>query len=730
MPNRIDLAPMAAWQQIEAVATDWETLGRENTTSMLIDLHLVRAFEEALLKVTGDGLVNGPVHSSIGEEASAIGVTSALRGTDQVGSSHRGHSQFLGKMLRFVDKPKWNPLTEPATAPIRKVLRRTFAEVMGLAEGYCRGRGGSMHLRDPEAGCIGSNAIIGGGVPFAAGEAWAKMRKGQGDVVFCFFGDGSVHIGAVPETMNLAALYNLPICFFIVNNGFAVSTTLEEQSREVRMSSRGLAYGIPSFRVDGMDAIAVRAATELALEVMRSGKGPVVIEAMVYRYLHHSGGLAGSAFGYRNKEEEAKWRGRDPLEALAKGMIERRWLTSADDDLIRQRAQDALADTVEGLTELAGNRRQVRPGLWPNPSFVDFGVRGDLSEFAGIAFVEQESFAGPLEEGKYIDALPRVMGRRMETDDRIFIIGEDIHRLRGGTNGQTRGLPERFPDRIIPTPISEGGFCGLAGGVALEGTYRPVVELMYPDFALVAADQLFNQIAKVRHMFGGDSKMPLVLRSKMGIGSGYGSQHSMDPAGIYANWPGWRIVAPSTPFDYVGLFNSALLCDDPVLVIEHVQLYGSAGPAPVDDLDYYIPFGRAKVVHDGTAFTILTYSYMTSVALEVVRELKLDAEIIDLRSLDRAGLDWETIGASVRKTNNVVIIEEGSQTASYGGFLADEIHRRLFDYLDQPVMRVHGGEASPTVSRVLELAALVGPQKIREALSRLIENKGERPWAA
>ncbi len=181
MPNRVDLAPMAAWQQIEAIGTDWETLGRDKTTSMLIDLHIVRAFEEALLKVTSDGLVNGPVHSSIGEEASAIGVTSALRASDQVGSSHRGHSQFLGKMLRFVDRPKWNPLTEPATAPVREVLRRTFAEVMGLAEGYCKGRGGSMHLRDPEAGCIGSNAIIGGGVPFAAGEAWAKKRKGQGE---------------------------------------------------------------------------------------------------------------------------------------------------------------------------------------------------------------------------------------------------------------------------------------------------------------------------------------------------------------------------------------------------------------------------------------------------------------------------------------------------------------------------------------------------------------------
>jgi 2-oxoisovalerate dehydrogenase E1 component len=697
---------------------------------MLVDLHLTRAFEEALLKVAGDNLINGPVHSSIGEEASAIGVTSALRGTDQVGTSHRGHSQFLGKMLRFVDKLNWNPLEEAVPGPIHDVLRRTFAEVMGLAQGYCKGRGGSMHLRNAEAGCIGSNAIIGGGVPFAAGEAWAKKRKGEGDVVFCFFGDGSVHIGAVPETLNLAALYDLPICFFIVNNGYAVSTTLEEQSREIRMSSRGLGFGIPSFRVDGMDPVAVRIVTEEAVALMRAGKGPVIIEAMVYRYLHHSGPLAGSAFGYRSKDEETKWRSRDPIEFLAQGMVERHWLTQEEDDLLRKRAQDALGDVVEALTELNGNQRQVRPSLLPDPSSRDYGVRGDLSEFNGVQFVERETFSGVLAEAKFIEALPRVMGRRMETDDRVFVMGEDIHRLRGGTNGQTRGLPEKYPDRIVPTPISEGSFCGLAGGVALEGSYRPVVELMYPDFALVAADQLFNQIAKVRHMFGGDSRMPLVLRSKAGIGAGYGAQHSMDPAGLYANWPGWRIVAPSTPFDYVGLFNSALRCDDPVLVIEHVQLYPMSGLSPVDDLDYYIPLGKAKVVRSGNSFTVLTYSYMTTIALEVAKDMGIDPEIIDLRSLDRSGLDWETIGASVRKTNNVVIIEEGSQTASYGGMLADEVQRRLFDYLDQPIKRVYGGEASPSVSRVLELAALVGAARVREAFTDVLADKGDRSWAA
>src|ERR1017187_2570308 len=724
MPKTKNLKPMAVWQEIEPTEEDWQKIGQPELFRMLVHLHLVRVFEEVLLDVMGDDLINGPVHSSIGEEGSAIGAMAALVDADQTSGSHRGHSQFLGKILRYVDKPGWNPLREEAPTPIREVLRRTFAEIMGLAQGYCKGRGGSMHLRLTEAGCLGSNAIIGGGVPFAAGEAWAKQRKGSGEVVFCFYGDGSVHIGAVPETLNLAALWNLPICFFIVNNGYAVSTTLEEQSRETRMSSRGLAFGIPSFRVDGMDPVAVRVVSEMAVQLMRAGKGPVMIEAMVYRYLHHGGPLAGSAFGYRTKDEEAQWRTRDPIAFLARNMIERNCLTEEENTILRNRAQDALRNVVDALTELNGNRRQVRAGLWPDPSFRDYGVRGDLSEFTGVRFVERETFTGKLAESKFIEALPRVMARRMETDERVFIIGEDIHKLRGGTNGQTRGLPERFPDRIVGTPISENGFTGLAGGVALEGTYRPIVELMYPDFALVAADQLFNQIAKVRHMFGGESRMPIVVRSKVALGSGYGSQHSMDPAGLYSNWPGWRIVAPSTAFDYVGLFNSALLCEDPVLVIEHQQLYASTGPTPVDDFDYYIPLGKAKVVRLGDSFTVLTYLFMTPLAIQVAEQMGVDAEVIDLRSLDRAGLDWETIGSSIRKTNNVVIVEQGSLTASYGAMLADEVQRRFMDYLDQPVKRVYGGEASPSVSRVLEQAAIVKADELRRAFEGVLADKG------
>jgi 2-oxoisovalerate dehydrogenase E1 component len=291
-------------------------------------------------------------------------------------------------------------------------------------------------------------------------------------------------------------------------------------------------------------------------------------------------------------------------------------------------------------------------------------------------------------------------------------MGEDVHRLNGGTNGATRGLSEAFPDRVLGTPISENAFAGLGGGLAMDGRFRPIVEFMYADFMWVAADQLFNQIGKARHMFGGEGKVPFVLRSKVATGTGYGSQHSMDPAGIFATAPGWRIVAPSTPFDYVGLMNTALACDDPVVVLEHVDLYNSTGPGLPENYDHCLPVGKAAVRREGAALTIITYLAMTPAVLDAVEQTGVDAEVIDLRWLDRASLDWETVTRSVMKTNNVLIAEQGAIGTSYGGWLADEIQRRLFDWLDAPIERVTGGEASPSISKVLERAAFASTEEV------------------
>lgn len=723
MPSHIPLDPLQPWRELRTTEEDWAAVDPAVLETMLVSLHIIRAFEEQVLELAGEGLVHGPAHSAIGQEGGAVGSALMMRPDDHINGSHRGHHQFLAKALRYIAPEGLSPESE-LPADVRALSRKALAEILGLAEGFCRGRGGSMHLRWSEAGNLGTNAIVGGGAPLAAGAAFAHKRSGNGAVAFTYFGDGAVNIGSVLETMNLAAAWRLPLCFFIENNRYAVSTHVEEVTAETRLSARGLGFGIPAWRVDGMDPLAVMLATQEAMAVMRRGDGPTIIEADVYRYFHQNGPLPGSAFGYRSKTEEAEWRLRDPLDRLASEMQRRQLIGSDALEALRRRAVNLMRDVRDELVERVGERDRIRPALWPTEDFRDFGIRGDLSELTDVRTAELESYPGAIRQAKFVDVVADVMHRRMEQDARIVVMGEDVHRLRGGTNGATRGLAAAFEGRVLGTPISEAAFTGLAGGLAMDGRFRPVIEFMYPDFLWVAADQIFNQIGKARHMFGGETRMPLVLRTKVAMGTGYGSQHSMDPAGIFATSPGWRIVAASTPFDYVGLMNSALACEDPVLVIEHVDLYNTIGPAPADDLDYFIPFGKAKIVREGTALTVLTYLSMVSRVSEVVERLGIDAEIVDLRTLDRAGLDWGTIEASIEKTGNVLIVEQGSIGTSYGALLASEVQSRCFDQLDQPVQRVHGGEASPSISKVLEAAACTRPADIEAGLRRVMADQG------
>ena len=722
MPAHNQLDPAAEWSEFVVTDADWDAAPPQLLTSMLSQLVLIRTFEEFVLVLAGEGLIHGPAHSSIGQEGGAVGSCIALTTQDTVNGSHRGHHQFLAKVLTHLHPQGIDP-TKPYPDDVREVLLRTLREICGLDLGFSHGRGGSMHLQWLDAGAIGTNAIVGGGVPLAAGSAWAHRQAGTDAVAVTYFGDGAINIGSTLETFNLAGAWSLPLCFFVENNQYAVSTHVSEVTAEPRLSGRGPGFGIRSWKVDGMDPLAVFLATQEALEHMRTGGGPTVIEADVYRYFHQNGPFPGSSFRYRSKQEEAEWRGRDPIDATARHLVRRGILTHDDVDDAISRAKALVAELGEAILEPKPDgkprERQVKAAEWPDISFVDEGVRGDLSELAAVTFTDEEDFEGRLEDVKFIGAVAGVMRRRLETDPRIVVMGEDIHRLNGGTNGATRGLKEAFPDRVLGTPISENAFAGLGGGMAMDGRFRPVVEFMYADFMWVAADQLFNQIGKARHMFGGDGKVPLVLRSKIAMGTGYGSQHSMDPAGIFATAPGWRIVAPSTPFDYVGLMNTALACDDPVVVLEHVDLYNSTGPGVPDEYDHYLPVGKAAVRREGNALTILTYGAMTQPALVAVAETGVDAEVIDLRWLDRASLDWDSVSASIKKTNNVLIAEQGALGTSYGGWLADEIQRRLFDWLDAPIERVTGREASPSISKVLERAAFARTEEVVAKLQKI-----------
>lgn len=726
MPNKTTMKPSAPWVRLTTTRADWDEADPGLLGTMLSQLHVIRAFEESVLELASEGLVHGPAHSSIGQEGAAVGSVASLRSTDGVNGSHRGHHQFLAKALAHI-APDIDPTSDFAPA-IVDTVRRTLSEILGLADGFCKGRGGSMHLQWLDAGALGTNAIVGGGVPLAVGNAWAQKLAGTDDVTFTYFGDGAMNIGSTLESFNLAGAFDLPVCFFVENNFYAVSTSVAEASRETRLSARGLGFAIPSWQVDGMDPLAVHLATQEALDAMRAGQGPTLIEAEVYRYFHQNGPYPGSAFGYRSKDEEQQWRDRDPLQKVASEMVRRGLLTDDEVADLRTRATEMMSSAVEAVLEPAPEgkpgERRVRLELWPDPEFVDVGIRSDASELIGARTEELETFDGELSEQRFVDVIAATLGRRMETDDSVVVLGEDVHRLAGGTNGATKGLSKRFPDRVLGTPISENAFVGAGGGMAIDGRVKPVVELMYADFLWVAGDQLFNQVGKARHMFGGERDVPFVLRSKTAMGTGYGSQHSMDPAGIYATAAGWRIVAPSNAFDYVGLMNAALALGDPVVILEHVDLYGRKDLAPAEDFDYQIELGKAAVRRTGDDVTVIAYLNMVGEAAAAIDETGISADLIDLRWLDRASVDWQTIETSVRKTGAVLITEQGAQGTSYGGWLADEIQRRCFDHLDQPVLRVTGGVAAPSISKVLERAAFALQPEIEAGLRGVMNQMG------
>ncbi|WP_053386169.1 alpha-ketoacid dehydrogenase subunit alpha/beta [Leucobacter japonicus] len=722
MPRRRQLETGVPWIELSTTAADWKRADPQLLATMLGEMQLIRTFEETVLDLAGAGLVHGPAHSSIGQEGGAVGSIVTLRSSDGVNGSHRGHHQFLAKAITHLSGGRLD-LGALVDGDMQAMLQRTLAEILGLAQGFSGGRGGSMHLQWLEAGALGTNAIVGGGAPLAAGNAWAQHYAGTDDVSINYFGDGSSQIGSVLESMNLAATWKTPVMFFIENNLYAVSTHASEATADPRFSVRGQGFAVPSWRVDGMDPLAVHLATQEALERMRGGDGPAIIEAEVYRFFHQNGPFPGSAFGYRSKDEERSWKDRDPIALVAAQLQQLGHASEAEVAAVREQAKQAMADIVRALIEDDPERegkRRIVPALWPDPAVVDTGIRSDADELAELTASEPTDIGGEWRDVKLVDAIAQTIDRRMELDDRIVVLGEDVHKLGGGTNGATKGLAQKYgPQRVVGTPISENAFFGFATGAALDGRIRPIVEFMYPDFMWVAADQVFNQAGKARHMFGDNDDVPLVLRTKVAMGVGYGSQHLMDPAGIFATQAGWRIVAASNAADYVGLMNAALALEDPVLVIEHVDLYGKSDRVPAGDLDYVIPPGNAAVRRAGSDVTVLTYLSMVDHALEAVEQTGIDAEVVDLRWLDRASIDWDTIGESVRKTNAVLIVEQGARGSSYGAWLADEIQRRFFDWLDQPIERVTGGEASPSISKVLERAAIAGTEEVVAGLEHM-----------
>jgi len=636
---------------------------------------VIRGFEQRVAALYRDGEVPGFVHLSIGQEAAAVGACWPLGPADVITSTHRGHGHCLAKGL--------DPLG-------------MFAELMGKDEGTNRGRGGSMHIADPGLGIFGANGIVAAGVPIAAGAAVASQLRADGGVAVAFFGDGAPAQGAFHEAVNLAAVWRLPVVFFCENNGYAEFSPAATQ-HAVSLEQRAAGYGVEYAGVDGNDVVAVAAAMDRVVGSARAGHGPAVVEAITYRWLGH---YEGDPERYRSPDEVREWEARDPVAAQQRRL---RDAGVGDDEITSLEA--AVAEELDAAVEAA--RRLDQPAA---ATLRDFVVR------ARSAPAEPPPLPVDAPVFRTMDAIRSALEAELESDARVFVAGIDVGDG-GNVFGLTRGLRNRFGDRVRDTPISETAIVGLGVGAAMAGM-RPVVEVMYLDFLGVCFDQLLNQAAKLPFMTGGAARMGLTVRTQFGAGRSSGSQHSQSLEALLAHVPGLSVVMPSTPADTYGLLRAAIQDPNPVVFIENRLLYGMQGPQP--PADHVIPIGTSAVVREGTDVTVVSVSRMVHEALAAADAVGdgISAEVIDLRTV--APLDVAPILASVGKTSRLLIAHEAVVPFGIGAEIAAVVAHEAFWDLDAPVERLGAAATPPPYAPALEQEWLPNRDDIAAAIRRLV----------
>jgi pyruvate/2-oxoglutarate/acetoin dehydrogenase E1 component/TPP-dependent pyruvate/acetoin dehydrogenase alpha subunit len=675
-------------------------LTRDQALGLYRQMCEIRSLEDKVNDLLNRDQIRGASHLYAGEEATAVGAISALREDDLVTSTHRAHGHFHARQ---------DSLARTSEAR-QQHMARMLAELCGRSSGYCRGRGGSMHLADLPHGNLGATGIVGGNLPVAVGAALAARLRGQDRVVLCFFGDGAANTGNFHESLNMAAIWDLPVVFVCENNLYGMSAPFSAMSKHVDVAHRADAYGIPGEIVDGQDVLAVREAVLRAAERARSGQGPTLVECKTYRWFGHS---RSDPRAYRSREEEAEWRERDCLNVMQRH-LEGSGLTK-EGDLDAVKVQAGLA--VQHAVRLALGAPE------PDAAELLAGVYAP-TQYSPADVAAEREVAARVRGGKvkrscpYWQALNEALREEMLRDPGVFVFGEDVGTY-GGAYGVTRGLISEFGEkRVIDTPISEAAIAGAALGAAMAGM-RPVAEIMYADFTTLAMDQLGNQAAKNRYMFGGGADMPLTVRTQGGVGRGGGAQHSQSLEALWVHLPGIKVVMPSTPYDAKGLLKAAIRDQGPVIFIEHKMLYGVSGPVP--EKEYLIPLGSADVKRAGKDVTVVAYSRMALLALEAAETLAaggVDVEVVDPRTLKP--LDLETILASVRKTGRVVCVTEACRTGSFAAELASRIQEQAFDWLDAPVRIVAGADVPIPVAASLEAACIPRVEDIVAAVKEVM----------
>ncbi|MHC4174012.1 MAG: alpha-ketoacid dehydrogenase subunit alpha/beta [Planctomycetota bacterium] len=719
----------------------------EDALDWLRTIYEIRFFEEKVFELLGQNIIKGASHLYAGEEAIAVGSIAAIQRGDVIGSTHRGHGHCGAIGNKYANSEDdhqnhWNQM---------------MAELMGKETGYCKGRGGSMHIADVDrCNNLGSTGIVGGNQAPAVGAALAEKYKKTGKVVLSFFGDGSTNCGSFHESMNMASTLAVPLVAIIENNlyGMSVPFSGSEVEGAVRASNiddiaqRAASYDVPAMIIDGQDAVAVFLAVGKAVEKARKDNQMTIIEAKTYRWYGHS---RSDPRAYRTKAEEKAWHQRDPITVLSEKLRTEKLCTQEQLDRIKDKAFATIeAATQFGLDSPWPNTADLTKDVYVEETYPPEIIESDKAVSAKVAEATAAFEAAltsstaktkkeateqarakiksqfDMEIMTIGQAVSVAQAEEIRRDKNVIVMGEDVG-LYGGAYQATRGLLAEFgTDRVIDTAISEAAIAGAAVGAALRGM-RPVAEIMYVDFVTIAMDQLVHVGAYNRYMFGGKAKVPMVLRTEGGVGRCIAAHHSESLEAWLMHPPGLYVVMPSTPYDAKGLLKAAIRSDNPVVFIEHKATYGQLGAVPPGD--YIIPLGVADIKRPGQDATIVSYCRMVMFSLKAAKVLAeqhgIDAEVIDARTLKP--LDIKTIAESVRKTGRLITVSEGFPTCGAGREIAGQFMEyefsdgsHGFDYLDAAPVNLAAANVPPPMSEPLEMASIPSVQGIVEAVKKLV----------
>ena len=654
---------------------DKPNLSTKTLKKLYLSILKPRLIEEKMLILLRQNKIS-KWFSGIGQEATSAGVALASDPSEYILPMHRNLGVFTCRDISLV---------------------QLFNQFQGKVDGFTKGRDRSFHFGVKDLNIVGMISHLGPQMGIADGIGLAKKLKGEKKATVVFTGDGGTSEGDFHESLNVAAVWDLPVLFVIENNGYGLSTPNKEQFKGDSLSARGEGYGVESLSIDGNNIVEVYSTVKEKIESIRKNPRPILLECFTFRMRGHE---EASGTKYVPKEVMEYWDNKDPVVNFENYLLEKKVFSKGEVESLKESIKSEINDAVK--ISFDNSKFKVK----------------EEEEISDVFYPYTQKVKHPKEknisERRYVDAISDSLEQSMKKYKDLIIMGQDISDY-GGVFKVTEGFVDKFGrDRVRNTPLCESAIVGTALGLSVEGI-KSVVEMQFADFVTCGFNQIVNNLAKIHYRWGQNADV--VVRMPTGGGVSAGPFHSQSNEAWFFHTPGLRIVYPSCASDAKGLLNAAIEDPNPYLFFEHKALYRSHSEKIFDDY-YTTEVGRARIVEKGDDLTIVTYGMGVHWAREATEKFpQTSVEIIDLRTLQP--WDKDAVKESVVKTNKVLVLHEDSITGGIGAEISSWISEKCFESLDGPVLRVGGLDTPIPFRKELE-DNFMPVKRLHDQISRLI----------